>query len=263
MDKALARADVVAMFLQRRQFKKLRQEDSVRSISIYSDGSPVVGAELQGMIIDVNFYDNTTEQFTLPGSTLAYGFSDSMSKSVALLHALWLVAGPTEDDLRWACSKVMSFTTDFGVEMHLLEAPDIIEAYLARINGSPLHTLAHLVQNDVRLFPNALRMAGWSHTMGNIMKFAAESFSQCPVYLKHQRELCKFFKNHTYRKHIVRTLGPAHPELKTQLAGFTAGFAKWRYETLFQVFKQLLRLRALCENHVVGLRHMTIMQNVV
>ena len=247
MDCSLARADAVAMLLQRRQFQAWRQGNSVRSISVYSDGSPVVGAELQGMIIDVNFYDNTTEQITLPGSTLAYGFCGSMSKSVALLHALWLVAGPTADDLRWVCSKIMSFTTDFGIEMHLLEAPDVIDAYLARMNGQPLHKVAHLVKHDVRMWANALRMAGWSHTMGNIMKFAAESFPLWPVYLKHERGLCKFFKNHTYRKHIVRLLAPAHPESRTQLRGFTAGFAKWRYETEHEVLKQLLKNRDLCE----------------
>ena len=60
MDRALGRADVVAMNLQRRIFKKWRQEDFVKSINVYSDASPVVGAELQGTIIDVNLKDGTT-----------------------------------------------------------------------------------------------------------------------------------------------------------------------------------------------------------
>ena len=250
MDRGLARADVVAMSLQRRLFKQWRQEDRIKSINIYSDASPVVGAELQGMVIDVNMKDDTTDRIILPGSTLAYGFAGTMSKSVALVHALWLVCGPSAEDLRWVCSKVLSMTTDFGVEMHLLEAPDMIDAYLAHMTGTPFDRLAPLVKHDVRLFARALRIAGWSHTLGGIMKTAAETFPGWPMYLKHERALCKFFKNVTYRQHIVRKLGHRFPELRADLRGFTAGFAKWRYETEVEVLRQLLKLRDLCENKI-------------
>ena len=249
MDKALARADVVAMNIQRRQFHAWREADAIRSVNIYSDASPVVGAELQGMVIDINLNDGTTERMILPGSTLAYGFTGSLSKSVALLHALWLVAGPTAEDVRWLNTKVRSMTTDFGVEMHLLEAPDLVDAYMAHLNGNgPLRRLAPLVKHNTRMWARALRIAGWSHTIGGIMKTAAEAFPQWPLYLKHERALCKFFKNITYRKHIVRTLGPANPHLRLDLKGFTAGFAKWRYETETEVLRQLLKHRDLCEN---------------
>ena len=250
MDRALARADVVSMNLQRRLFKHWRREDSTRSINIYSDASPVVGAELQGMVIDVNFKDDTMTRIVLPGSTLAYGFAGTMSKSVALVHALWLIAGPSAEDIRWVCTKVLSLTTDFGVEMHLLEAPDMIDAYLAHMNGSPFDRLRPLVKHDVRLFLRALRVAGWSHTIGGIMKRAAEAFPDWPQYLTHERYLCKFYKNVTYRKHIVRSVGGIFPNLKEDLKSFTAGFAKWRYETEVVVLRQLLKLRRCSESQI-------------
>ena len=250
MDRALARADVVAMNLQRRQFQKWRQEDAVRTINVYSDASPVVGAELQGMILDVNLKDGSMVRITLPGSTLAYGFCGTLSKSVALLHALWLVGGPRADDIRWLCSKIRSLTTDFGVEMHLLEAPDVIDAFIHFMGGAPLEKVASLVKNGLRMWPRALRIAGWSHSIGGIMKTAAEAFTHWPSHLADERSLCKFYKNVTYRRHIVRVLAGRHPEadLPKILKSFTAGFAKWRYETECEVLRQLLPLRDLCES---------------
>ena len=244
---SLARADLVAMLLQRRWFRKWRQEDSIRSIHIYSDASPVVGHELQGMILDICFNNGDVIRMILPGSTLAYGHADTMSKGVALLHALWLVAGATESDLAYVCSKVRSLTTDFGVEMHLLEMPDLIAAYIAFLGGAPLHRLRSLVNNKSRLFGKAMRIAGWSHTLGGIMKMAAEIFPQFPSYLVNMRALCKFFKNPSYRQHIERRLGKTSFGEGRTKKQFTATFAKWRYETMVDVLQQLAPLRKLCE----------------
>ena len=82
------------------------------------------------------------------------------------------------------------------------------------------------------------------------MKPESEKFPQWPRHLKHERHLCAFFKNVTYRQHIVRKLGPGVPNLRAQLHSFTAGFAKWRYETEVEVLRQLLKHRDLCENHL-------------
>ena len=161
---ALARSDVVAMNLARRLFRKWRVNDEIKSIHIYSDASPVVGHELQGMIIDIVLKRGDVIRMTLPGSTLAYGHADALSKGVALLHALWLVAGLSEADLAYCCGCVRSLTTDFGVEMHLLEMPDVAAAYVAFMGGAPTHRLRPLVKQGSRLFHKALRMAGWSHT---------------------------------------------------------------------------------------------------
>ena len=145
-------------------------------------------------------------RLVLPGSTLAYGCTDSTSKGVALLWAIWLVAGPTEADIAYVCSKFRSLTTGFGTEVHLLETLDITAAFVAWIGGAPLEKLRPLVNHGVRLFPNALRIAGWSHAFGNIMKAIAESFGSWPKFLAHLRALCKSFRNRSYREHIKRRL---------------------------------------------------------
>jgi len=126
--------------------------------------------------------------------------------------------------------------------MHLLELPDIKEAMIAWAAGCPLARVRMLVKPDRRLFIKALRIAGWSHTMGNIMKATAEQFPQWPSHLGKMRSMCKVLKNNSYREHIRRRLVWTEEEGKT-LKHFTATFAKWRYETVFEVLRQLLDYR--------------------
>lgn len=248
--RSLARADAVGMLLTRRQFRQWRKDDVIAAINLYSDASPVVGVELQGMLCDILFKDGTTLRMILPGSTLAYGHTDTISKAVALVWAIWLVAGPTLEDLRFFCDHVRSLTTDFGVEMHLIELPDISAAFVAWAGGTALHQVRPLVVHDRRIFRFALRIAGWSHTLGGIMKTVAESAPEWPRVLAHLRSLCKFFRNESYRRHIARRLKGTLPGLDQLLRYFTAGFAKWRYETIDTVLHQVLALRQLCQHHL-------------
>ena len=164
--RALARADAVSLSVTRRMFQQWRADDVLKAINVYCDASPVVGVELQGMLIDVVLKNGEVNRMVLPGSTLAYGRTGTMSKGVGLLWAIWLIAGPTAGDVAWFCHNVRSLTTDFGVEMHLLDIPDIAEAMIRWAGGLPLHQARVWVKPDVRLFNRALRLAGWSHTMG-------------------------------------------------------------------------------------------------
>ena len=252
ISRALARADAVCCSLHRRLFVQWFALGAIKCICIYSDASPVVGVEIQDMVVDVVFHDGGFERIILPGSTLAYGSADTVAKGVALLWAIFLVAGPTPQALRTFCDHVTSFTTDFGVEMHLLEMPDIIDAFILWISGEPLDRLRPLVNQNTRLFRNALRMAGWSHTLGGVMKEVANAQDDWPQNLKHMRVLCKNFRNKTYRNHIYSKLhgarGPAN--LKSLMQSFNASFAKWRYETVPAVLSHLLPLRELCETYL-------------
>ena len=54
----------------------------------------------------------------------------------------------------------------------------------------------------------------------------------------------------TYRDHIIKKLGPRHPELRQDLRSFTAGSAKWRYEIETEVLRQLLKVRNLSEHQL-------------
>jgi len=91
---ARAKMDIVGLNLDRRQFHAEMRADSVRSINVFTDGSPVTGSELQGMLVEVVKKDKSTRRVILAGSSLAYGRCDAINKTVAFLWAVWLSFGP-------------------------------------------------------------------------------------------------------------------------------------------------------------------------
>ena len=68
--------------------------------------------------------------------------------------------------VQFFCDHVTSFTTDFGIEMGIALAPNVLPALMAWIGGRPLEDCRLLVGAGTRLFRRCLRIAGWNHTMG-------------------------------------------------------------------------------------------------
>ena len=62
-----------------------------------------------------------------------------------------------------------------------------------------------------------------------------------------KRALCSLFRNKTRRRQICRYAQREFVNAKERLKHFTAPLNKWRYETLFDCFSQLLPLKDLCE----------------
>ena len=116
LDRNAAKLDVVDCLLERRALRADRQFDTARSIHLYTDGSPVTGEELQGMIMDVVYRSGEGRRATLPGASLFYGAMDAISKSVAMLWAIFLICCPLFEDMAWFLSKVQTVITDGGTE---------------------------------------------------------------------------------------------------------------------------------------------------
>ena len=248
LQRSTTRIDIVTMLLQRRLFNTYVVNDEVQAITVFSDASPVTGSELQGTIVDICLKSVAITRSTLPGSTLLYGHQDAISKSISFLWSSWLIAGPSAKTMRYFLSKVKCITTDFGVEIHMLELPDVLEAFLARVNGASWTHCQKLVVADARLLPNCIRLVGWSHTFGTIMKAV---MSECPTWqtkLNKLRSMCKFFGNATWRKFLKTTFTKQGIDVGTRLDNFNASFAKWRYETLSVVFLDLLKLEPIVEH---------------
>jgi hypothetical protein len=237
------------MLLDRRELHGALHSGRIRAITLYSDASPVTGEEVQGVVVNLVYIDDTVVTKILPGASLSYGNANSMAKTVAVLHGIWLLAGPDEETVKLFLDKVRCITTDFGTEVGTLDSPDILRAYLRRLGGMDLKDCAEAVRHDSRLFENALRIGGWSHQLGNIMKNVAKLKSNWPQTLQALRDLCAFYKNKTWREHLTK-------RLRTRidcapLKSFTASFAKWRYETLWKVLTELQRVREVSQ---VGIR---------
>ena len=169
------RLDFATMLLQRRENAALLELNHIRAMTVMSDASPVTGVELQALILVMHLENGDRRMCTMPGASLSYGHYDSLSKTGSLLYALWLLFGPTKASLRKALRLVRCVTTDFGVESKTLETPDIVDAFFSKLMGRPDDEARALVNYSNRLFPVALRLRGWSHFLGSVMKTVAKS----------------------------------------------------------------------------------------
>ena len=240
LERCLSKTDVISMLLHRRQFHADVVHDTIACIDLFSDASPVSGRELQGMVAIIRRKDESWYVTTLPGSTLCYGHADAMSEGIALLWGIYLIAGTDEGDVKYFCSKVTAVTTDFGLEHTTTELPDMRDAFFRWMDGVPFESLHNFVQKGDRLFPNALRISGWGHTFGNLAKGASNTWFDWPVVLGKLRALCTFWGNPTWKDHVKYALrGRADIDLTPLGKGFTASFAKWRYETVNTVLSAL------------------------
>ena len=73
--------------------------------------------------------------------------------------------------------------------MHTVEMRDVVDAYCRYMDGGSLAECRALVKADQQWLPNALRLLGWSHTFGGIMKHTAESTARWPGILQKMRDL--------------------------------------------------------------------------
>jgi len=241
--------DVVDMQMDRRQHHADRIFDRIESIQLFTDSSPVTGEELQGMVVDMVYTDETTRRTILPGSSLCYGFFNAVAKCMALVWAIYLIAGTDYEDMCYFISKVIGMTTDNGTEIHVLEVPDVLDAFWAWLHGTPLSDCAIYVNYNRRLFYNALRVSGWNHNWSNLMKSVAQCCPRWPTVLQQMSTMVTFFRNKTYRKWLRRTLGPQGVDV-TVLQHFRATMAKWRYQTIPFTMECLLVLRFICTLHI-------------
>jgi len=252
LDDAFTKLDIVDLLLLRRRLHADASVDAILAINVYSDSSPVSGEEIQGMLIDITRRNGDNERITLPGGTLSYGLFDSVSKSICLLHAFWLLAGPDVETVQYMCDKVVACTTDFGTEMHLLEMRDVTRAYCLWMSGYELDNCRQFVDVNRRWLERAVRISGWSHTYGNIMKHTAETSARWPKILDKMRACVSFLRVATWRDWIAEALKIAPPDDfdVTKLQHFCCTMAKWRYETITVTMETLNVFRNLFERHL-------------
>ena len=249
LDRAGSRLDLVDCLLLRRCFEADRIYDRVQSIHLYSDSSPVTGEELQGMLMDIFFYDGSTDRVVLPGCTLAYGCFNAVAKSLALVWAAFLVAGPDEEGIRYFFDEVVSIVTDCGTEIKMATVPDVITAFVRWNQGWSLARCAPLVDTETRLFANALRISGWCHAWGNLMKEVAHVCPKWPTVLEQMRCMVAFWRDRTWRKWVQVALRGTDVDTSV-LKSFPAAIAKWRFETIAKTMFCLDRLRTIAEKHL-------------
>jgi len=244
IDRGMQKLDITDLLLHRRELHADAKTDNLVAVSLFSDASPTTGTEVQGMVLDLLRRDGSTDRIVLPGCTLLYGMFDAVSKAVALLHAIWMLAGPDYETVAYVLSKVVSITTDFGCEVKTLEMVDCVYAYCKWMEGFEMMDVRKHVRRDRWWLPNAIRLGDWSHTMGSIMKLTAESWVGWPRKLDQVRCMVVFLRNRSWRAYAKKTLKLDPPEGLDldALDHFHEQVAKWRYETVAVVFACLSKL---------------------
>ena len=96
-----SRLDSVSCLLHRRQWHADRLLDLIDAVTILTDASPNSGLEFQGMVAVARRTDESWYTVTFPGSSLAYGIADAISKGIALLWGIWLLTGPELADIQY------------------------------------------------------------------------------------------------------------------------------------------------------------------
>jgi len=238
--RGFGRVDVTELLLRRREWHADVVHDTIDQIVLLTDASPNSGLEFQGMVAVVGKKDGSFDYITLPGSTLVYGLMDSVSKTVALLWAIWLLCGPDVSDVLYFLNHVTCVTTDSGVELGTVETPNILYAFMQWVAGVPFQEIHSFVRPKELLLPVAIRISGWSHGFGNLSKGAAWTWRQWPQKLELVRMLVRWFKNRTWRNHTKKALrGRDDVDLRI-LDRSVHDLAKLRYQTLNDVTGDLL-----------------------
>ena len=119
-------------------------------------------------------------------------------------------------------------------EKNIVTMLNCVLAYCLWMSGTDFSRCRDFVDKDHRWLPNALRVSGWSHSIGNMARTVAESHRGWPRYLSRVRTLVSFFRNATWRKWIKQaiTMGHLHERLPEGFAldvldRFSCTIAKW------------------------------------
>ena len=99
-----------------------------------------------------------------------------------------------------------------------------------------------LVVHSERLFYNALRVSGWCHQWGNLMKFVAEKTPGWHDTETGMRQLVDFWGNKSWRIYTKKVMQGTDYDVK-QSDHWHASMAKWRYETIPSTMEDLKRVK--------------------
>ena len=105
--------------------------------------------------------------------------------------------------------------------------------------------------------PFAVRIPDWNHSIMNTMRNACEAVESWTRFLAEMRSLMKSFRNEYYRDAIQVNFRTSGQDADAPFRSFTAGFAKWRNETISEVVCQLAPLTSFVQQGFLGAFHRT------
>ena len=165
------------------------------------------------------------------------------------VHQTWLEYGPRVQDLRQANAYVRQCMSDMGTEFGIANYHDIVTEYFA---GSSHDDVSRHMTQDKFLYPLALQVPGVLHIIDWIVKDTVHKLPFWPVWQKQAKTLLQFMHGRSHRQLVIELIkGRATDpeEAERLLAGAklaqlgTTRFAHWRWRTLYEAVKDLMRIQ--------------------
>ena len=237
--KARIKLDCVAMMLWRDFWRVLLHERaSSLSVHIFCDSSPQRAAELFACTVDI-FDGEKFWRCFLPALALDPTMLDGTGKTVALLWACWLIVGPAWGDMKSFCQRVVSITTDMGVERNIGGMVDMLPEFYHLIDQR-FDMDAHPAEG--MLFPRCVGIPGWKHGWDNVLQRALSTLRWFPLFLLRLKALVAFLRVPSHLTAIARTLKRARLHALSEVIQEVKlpSFAEWRWGTLLQCTTILL-----------------------
>ena len=185
------RVDAVAMLVFRRFFARMLQEGEPMDFYLHTDASPQWrGRELFASSFDMRLGDTFMYRM-LPLIQATFGLT-LKAKTMYLLWQIFLQVGPSFSNMAAFCDRVVSITTDMGVESGIAEAEWCFREFRELIGSKDRLDTSN---QATRLFRFALRIHGWNHCWDTVLRRGLCSLHWFPVWLKRLKAIIGFIRN--------------------------------------------------------------------
>ncbi len=263
LSKARVRFDVANM-LQCRWWYRLNRP-TFRYITY--DASPQRGSEVfasaERIFTRADLRANAHPQVNirrLPMVYLGVGRTGAADKLQALMHQTWLEYGPGVDSVRAANADVRQCLSDMGAEAIIADSADVVD--LMSLTSGPTREpaggalvpfeLGQLVPHQgqqaplgfSQTFPLALKVVGPQHLLDVSLQHGLASLPWWSTWAHQAKVVCQWLHPKMRREHLANLPAlTASADLKRSLDAGVSAFAKWRWQTLSEVTRDLLRIR--------------------
>ena len=149
------------------------------------DASDQVGLKIFGGTLDTMVAGNIggLRSLKLPLTTFGHGFARLIDKVMTVLWVIWLLAGPTEIQMRQFLFSVVASVTDFGTESGICDFPDVLPMFFVWLQSGLDEASKCIVDKTKYLFPRAFYFPGWNHLWDNLLKDALMRLPFFPDWL--------------------------------------------------------------------------------
>ena len=184
--------DAFSMLLFRAFFRSLVVP--MVSFYLYMDASPqwrgleLFAASFDVLSIGVHRY---LKHRLFPQVSIGPLVHTALGKACATLWMIWLMVGPSFQDVRNFCCRARGINTDLGTEHLAPSIGDVLIEFFVHI-GCYYQTNAPRLQF---LFPRALGVSGWHHTFDGLIRYGLSSLPWFTSFLEHLKSLVSFLRN--------------------------------------------------------------------